>query len=107
MFTLPDDKIPLILSVFGINSPVSGCIELQRYDYTDADSGYEELRLILKADFADRNSAVIRISDEDIFLNEVLEAQAEFSEHLRERGIFVPRRYRASEQYCRRLAPIM
>lgn len=107
MFTLPSEKIPLILSVFGINSPVSGCTELQRYDYTDADSGYEELRLILKADFAGRNSAVIRISAEDIFPNEVLEAQAEFSEHLRERGINVPRRYRASEQYCRRLAPIM
>lgn len=107
MFNLSSDKIPLLLSVFGITSEVSGCTELQRYDYIDADSGYNDLRLILKVDFADRKPAVVRIGDEELFPNEVLEAQAEFSEHLRECGISVPRRYRTGEQYSHRLAPIM
>ena len=107
MFTLSSEKIPLILSVFGITSEVSGCTELQRYDYIDADSGHDELRLILKVNFADRNSVVVRIGDELRFPNEVLETQSEFSEHLRMRGILVPQRYHADEQFQHRLAPLM
>lgn len=60
----------------------------------------EEVKLIFKVEFTNRNPIVIKILKEKEHPFDKIESQSRFSEYLRSKGIWTPKRYLCEGKYC-------
>jgi Ser/Thr protein kinase RdoA (MazF antagonist) len=67
---------------------------------SDNDESKETVQIVLKLAFTSRAPLIIKLRDENKIKNCVLEQQAAFSEHLRERGIRIARYYRSGSSFA-------
>ena len=97
MFIIDLKTIQETLLFFGITDNVIKFKELLRYDY-DKDS--PEIRVIMLANFSNREPVVIKFIKEELHPQSVIEEQSAFSEQLRTYGITTPKRYFSDGRYC-------
>lgn len=95
-----DGELAEILSLFGIFTPIESSETLQCYDYTEeeSDNGERCVRLIVKVALTDGAALVVRLMLGEA-PDDVIAAQWEFSQLLRENGILTPLRYKHDDSY--------
>lgn len=68
-------------------------------DYTGTDEVGTKEKLILRLDFAQRKSVVMKLTKEK-FTQSIIQQQCEFSEKLRKAGILTAQKFLCSDGYC-------
>lgn len=59
-----------------------------------------EAKFVIKADLSNSQSFVVKFIRQNMNPHDVIEKQSRFSEHLRSRGILVPKRYKNNGVFC-------
>lgn len=92
--TICVENINEVLSLYCIEGQVSTVYDFIHY------RDENEIKIISKVDFTDRDSLVIKFVREDKHPSHTIESQSAFSEYLRSQGISTPRRYMSEGKYC-------
>ncbi|MHC8516085.1 aminoglycoside phosphotransferase/kinase family protein [Sporosarcina sp. ITBMC105] len=92
--TIGLEIIKEVLSLYNIKGQVTTVYDFIHY------RDENELKIISKVDFTDRDSLVIKFVREDKHPSHIIESQSAFSEYLRSQGISTPRRYLSEDKYC-------
>ncbi len=100
MFKIAPSVVASILHDYNISERISNISELQRYHYERDNPNSKEVRLILKVDFEDTPSVVIRLKNEKGVTTELIESQSRFSDILNQNGIHTPTQYRANGKFA-------
>ncbi|SDX43035.1 phosphotransferase [Paenibacillus sp. PDC88] len=86
-----------ILSAYGIKNQITDTHDyIKQYSVSDT----PRVKAIIRADFIDRPSVVVKMIKQKEHPRWKMEQQSIFSEHMRRNGILTPKRYISKEQYC-------
>lgn len=90
------ENILKVLALFNID------FDIKSYNFfiNGFDEQTSEVKIIVKVDLSNEKSLVIKFIRQDMNPHNVIEEQSRFSEHLRERGILTPKRYKSGDSYC-------
>lgn len=88
------ENIKDVISLYNIKGQVSTVYDFIHY------RDENEIKIISKVDFTDRDSIVIKFVREVKHPSHIIESQSAFSEYLRSQGVLTPRRYMIEEKYC-------
>ncbi|MCM3784935.1 hypothetical protein M3231_18355 [Neobacillus mesonae] len=86
-----------VLSLFQIQSHI---IRTNYFIEQYKESPSFRVKVILRAEFADHPSVVIKFIQQEEHPRWKIEQQSVFSEHMRVNGILTPKRYKSGESYC-------
>ena len=99
MFCIENKDVERILRDYGFRVAVKGFYELQRYNYEQMGPYANEVRLIIRVDFENAPSLVVRFKNEKDVTERLLESQCEFAQVLFDNGIPTPIQYKANGKF--------
>ena len=101
MFNVNFTDIKNILQDYNITNKFISFSELQRFHYERVDQQSKQVRLIVKIDFEDSASVVMRFKNETDVSIELIEKQSQFADMLKTNGIAVPAQYKTNGHFAR------
>ena len=101
MFNVNFTDIKNILQDYNITNKFISFSELQRFHYERVDQQSKQVRLIVKIDFEDSASVVMRFKNETDVNIELIDKQSQFADVLKTNGIAVPAQYKTNGHFAR------